>query len=47
MDAYESKSVRAGVLLDVFRKGHVRHPIRDELEGIDSDTQEGQDVWMR
>jgi len=37
---YEFKSVSIGVVLDVSRQVPVRHPVRNELEGVDSDTQE-------
>ena len=43
-DTYESKSVCIRVFLDVLPEGSTRHPVRNELEGIDSGTQEWQDV---
>ena len=46
-ETYQSKSVCIGVLVDVFPHVPVRDPIRNELRGIESDTQEGQDVWVR
>ena len=37
-DTYESKSVRIGIIPEVLRQVPAGHPIRDELEGSDSDT---------
>ena len=39
-DTYESKLVCVGVVLNVLREGSAWHPYRNELEGIDSGTQE-------
>jgi len=39
-DAYESKAVSIGMILDIFRQVTTRHPIRNELDGSDNDTQE-------
>ena len=41
---HKYKSIRIRVLLHVFRQIPARHPIRNELEGICSDTHKGQDV---
>jgi len=38
-DAYEFKSVCIGVPLDVFRQVSAGHPVGNELEGTDSNTQ--------
>jgi len=35
------------MLLDVFRQVSTGHPIRNELEGSDSDAQERYNVWVR
>ena len=32
---------------DVSRQVHIRHPTRNELDGIGGDTQEGNDVRVR
>lgn len=39
---YEFKSVCVGVVLDVFWQVPIRHPIRYELKGSDSDAPDGQ-----
>ena len=36
--SHEFKSICVGVLFDVFREVPTGHPIRNELEGSDSDT---------
>ena len=38
---YQPESVYVGVFFDVFPQVSARHPNRNELEGGDSDTQEG------
>jgi len=40
-ETYQLESVCIEVFLDVFRQVPARHPIRNELEGSDGDTQEG------
>ena len=37
-DTYEPESICIRVVLDVFRKGTARHPVRNKLEGIDGDA---------
>jgi hypothetical protein len=34
------------VTIDVFRQISIRHPIGDELEGGEGDTEEGDDVFV-
>jgi len=43
---YEFKSVCTGVVLNVFRQIPAKHPIRNELEGSDGNTEEWEDVWV-
>lgn len=43
---HEIKSVRVWVVCDVSREVPVRHPVRDELERVNSDTQKGDKVWV-
>ena len=40
-DTHESKAIYVGVSLDVFQQVPARHPIGDELEGGDGNTQKG------
>lgn len=34
------------MLLNILRQAPTRHPRRNELEGVESDTQKGEDVRM-
>ena len=45
-DTYESESICIRVLLYVFWESPARHPVRNELEGVDGDTKEWCDVWV-
>ena len=40
------QSIRVWVVRDVFHQIPTRHPIRNELEWVDGDTQKGEDVRM-
>jgi len=46
-DTYKTQSVRVWMTRDVSRQVDIRHPTRDELDGIGGDTQEGDDVRVR
>ena len=46
-NTHQATSVCTWVAGDVFRQGHTGHRIRNELEGISSDAQEGKDVRVR
>jgi hypothetical protein len=46
MDTHETQSVGIWVARDVFSQVPTRHPIRDELDRVDGDTQEWGDVRM-
>jgi len=35
-----------GVVYDVLQQVPTRHPLRNEVEGIGSDTEQGEDVWV-
>ena len=41
MGTHKSKSIRIGMFPNVFRQVPSRHPIRNELQGIGSDTSKG------
>ena len=45
-DTHETQSIRILVVRDVFRQVHVKYPITDKLEGIDSNTQKGDDILV-
>ena len=45
-DTYKTQPVRVWMTRDVSCQVHVRHPTRDELDGIGGDTQEGDDIWV-
>ena len=44
--AYEPNSICIKIVLDVTQQMATGHPIRNQLEVIDSDTQQGQDVGV-
>ena len=46
-DTYETQSVGIWMVPDVSRQIRIWHPTRNELDGIDGDTQEGDDVRVR
>ena len=45
-ETHEFKPVSAWVTGDVFFYFPTRHPSGDKLEGLESDTKEGNDVWV-
>ena len=43
---HETQPIRVWVTRDVFHQVTTRSPNRNKLEGIDGDTEKGDDVWM-
>ena len=43
---YKTKPICVGDFLDVFGQAPAGHPLRDKLERIVSDAEEGDNVWM-
>ena len=40
-------SIRIGVALDILLQIPTGHQTRNQLEGLNGNTQKGQDVWVR
>ena len=45
-DTHETQSFRLWVVRNVFCQVSAWHPIRDELEWIDGDTEKRDDIWV-
>jgi len=44
---HKTESVGVWVIDNIFLQFRARSPSRNELRGLESDTQEGDDVWVR